>query len=169
MPCYYQTHASPLGLLHIIVDDAALQAVLFDREHAETRTRYGELLEQPHPLIERTARQLDEYFAGERRSFDLPLHLAGTPFQEETWRALLTIPYGETRSYSQQAQVVGKPNAVRAIGRTNGLNPLSIIVPCHRVVGKSGHLTGYAGGLDKKQYLLALESKVSVNDQPLLR
>ena len=103
--------------------------------------------------------QLQEYFAGKRTEFDLPLSFSGTEFQQQTWRALLTIPYGETRSYSEQAHLIGNPRAVRAVGRTNGLNPIGIVVPCHRVIGKSGELTGYAGGLDKKRFLLDLERK----------
>jgi methylated-DNA-[protein]-cysteine S-methyltransferase len=104
-------------------------------------------------------RQLDEYFAGTRRTFELPLELAGTEFQRSVWRALLTIPYGETRSYGQIARQIGRPAAVRAVGAANGRNPLAIVAPCHRVVGSTGKLTGFAGGLRAKAFLLELESR----------
>ena len=103
--------------------------------------------------------QLTEYFAGTRRSFDLPLDAAGTHFQQEAWAALQQIPYGQTRTYQQQAAVIGRPAAMRAVGTANGRNPISIIVPCHRVIGANGSLTGYGGGLDAKQWLLAHEAE----------
>jgi methylated-DNA-[protein]-cysteine S-methyltransferase len=103
-------------------------------------------------------RQLKEYFAGRRRRFDVKLDVSGTPFQKAVWNALLTIPFGETRSYAQIARQIGNPTAVRAVGAANGRNPVSIVTPCHRVVGSSGALTGFAGGLDVKARLLALES-----------
>jgi len=103
--------------------------------------------------------QLTEYFCGTRRHFDLPLDAAGTIFQQEAWSALQQIPYGQTRTYQQQAAVIGRPAAVRAVGTANGRNPISIIVPCHRVIGANGSLTGYGGGLNAKQWLLAHESK----------
>jgi methylated-DNA-[protein]-cysteine S-methyltransferase len=101
--------------------------------------------------------QLEAYFAGERREFDLELDLVGTSFQRQVWEALLTIPYGETRSYGQVAEQIGSPGASRAVGLANGHNPIGIIVPCHRVIGANGNLTGYGGGLDRKRALLALE------------
>ncbi|MGF6147466.1 Methylated-DNA--protein-cysteine methyltransferase, constitutive [Kingella potus] len=103
-------------------------------------------------------RQLDGYFSGKRQNFDLPLDLVGTPFQKKVWHILQTIPYGETRSYKQQSEMSGNPKAVRAVAAANGANKISIIVPCHRVIGSDGSLTGYAGGLPRKQALLALES-----------
>lgn len=106
-------------------------------------------------------RQLDEYFAGERSTFELSLNPAGTPFQLGVWEALRTIPYGEVRSYGDIAEQIGKPGAARAVGLANGRNPISIIVPCHRVIGASGSLTGYGGGLERKQHLLDLEARVS--------
>ena len=102
--------------------------------------------------------QLDEYFAGDRREFDLPLHPSGTPFQQRVWRALCEIPYGETTSYSETAATIGAPTAIRAVGHANGQNPIPIIVPCHRVVGANGSLTGYGGGLDAKRWLLGHEA-----------
>jgi methylated-DNA-[protein]-cysteine S-methyltransferase len=111
--------------------------------------------------------QLDEYFAGERTEFDLPLNPAGTPFQRRVWDALKTIPYGEIRSYGEIAEQIGRPGAARAVGLANGRNPISIVVPCHRVIGASGALTGYGGGLERKQYLLDLETRVSTGQATL--
>jgi methylated-DNA-[protein]-cysteine S-methyltransferase len=107
------------------------------------------------------ARQLEEYFAGRRRQFDLPLDLHGTEFQKRCWQELLKIPYGETRSYADVARAIGKPSAVRAVGLANGQNPIAIIVPCHRVIGSDGSLTGYGGGLETKRKLLELEGALS--------
>ena len=112
---------------------------------------------QATPLTDTAAAQLQEYFAGERQVFDLPLDAAGTDFQRRVWQALCAIPYGETRSYRELAESIGNPNAVRAVARANGANPLSIVVPCHRVIGADGTLTGYAGGLEMKARLLVLE------------
>lgn len=116
------------------------------------------LREGSTPLLELAARQLDGYFAGERREFDIPLLHCGTDFQREVWRALLTIPYGATVSYAELAAMTGKPSAVRAVANANGANPLSVFVPCHRVIGSDGTLTGYGGGLEAKRFLLATES-----------
>jgi AraC family transcriptional regulator, regulatory protein of adaptative response / methylated-DNA-[protein]-cysteine methyltransferase len=110
-----------------------------------------------HPLLDILQVQLDEYFAGERRTFDIPLSYPGTPFQQNVWSALLKIPYGETCSYLTLAQRVGSPQAVRAVGQANGMNPIAIVIPCHRVVNTSGALGGYGGGLWRKQHLLDLE------------
>lgn len=112
--------------------------------------------------------QLDEYFAGARRRFDLPLKLNGTPFQQRVWRELEQIPFGSTITYAQLAQRVGKPTATRAVGHANGRNPVSIIVPCHRVIGADGKLTGYGGGMDKKKWLLAWEQGASVPQEGFL-
>lgn len=111
-----------------------------------------------HPILRETARQLSDYFAQRRRAFDLPLEFRGTDFQREVWAHLLTIPYGETRSYLDVARALGNPAAVRAVGAANGRNPISIIAPCHRVIGTGGGLTGFGGGLDAKAWLLAHES-----------
>lgn len=116
------------------------------------------------PLLQEAARQVKEYFRGERKEFQLPLHLNGTPFQKEVWKALLQIPYGETKSYKDIAETIGNPKAVRAIGQANKANPISIIVPCHRVIGKNGHLMGYAGSrTDIKAKLLQIENAGSEN------
>lgn len=147
----------PVGEVSIAADETAVHAVMFAANRERLEKKLGVLTEAGNALTERTAGQLQEYMAGERQVFDLPVYWQGTPFQQQAWRALCEIPYGETRSYAEQAQRIGKPTAVRAIGRTNGLNPLAIIVPCHRVIAKSGKLTGYAGGLDVKRYLLTLE------------
>ena len=114
--------------------------------------------EPPGGVLAEAVRQLRAYFAGRLRRFDLPLDLRGTPFQLRVWRALLEVPYGETRSYRQIAAAIGEPKAVRAVGAANGANPIAIVVPCHRVVGADGSLTGYGGGLTLKRKLLALEA-----------
>ena len=148
---------SPVGALQLVARGEALAAILWETDSA-TRVKLPPMTESgDHPVLIETARQLDAYFRGERRVFELPLDFAGTDFQKQVWQALLTIPYGETRSYSQIARQVGSPDAVRAVGAANGRNPISIVAPCHRVIGASGALTGFAGGLDTKRYLLALE------------
>lgn len=122
----------------------------------------GPAAPEAEAMLDRTAVQLAEYFAGSRRVFDVPLDPRGTPFQRKAWEALGGIPYGETRTYAEQAAAIGHAAAVRAIGAANGKNPLSILVPCHRVVGSNGSLTGYAGGIAVKGKLLALESRQGV-------
>lgn len=141
------TIASPVGPLTLTEECGALVRIEFADAGAADRT----------PLLESAARQLDEYFAGTRREFDIPLAPVGTPFQQEVWRALRGIPYGATRSYKSVAEAVGRPQACRAVGMANNRNPLPVVVPCHRVVGASGALVGYAGGLDVKRFLLDLE------------
>lgn len=118
----------------------------------------GEYIMEDTPLLNEAVSQLNEYFSGERKDFDLPIAPEGTVFEQKVWEALRTIPYGETRTYGEIAVQIGRPKASRAVGRANGLNPLSIIIPCHRVIGKSGKLTGYAGGLEAKKILLGLEA-----------
>ncbi|CRM45557.1 MULTISPECIES: methylated-DNA--[protein]-cysteine S-methyltransferase [Pseudomonas] len=150
---------SPVGQLTLVARNGKLGAVLWETER-ENRVRLGELHEaNDSPVLLETERQLAEYFAGTRNRFELELDFYGTDFQKQVWQALLTIPFGETRSYSQIARQIGNPNAVRAVGAANGRNPISIIAPCHRVVGASGALTGFAGGLEAKQYLLTLEDR----------
>ncbi len=117
--------------------------------------------ERDHPIFAPLQQQIAEYFKGSRKQFDLPLHLVGTPFQIRVWEALLQIPYGETRTYEQQAQLLGDEKAIRAVAGANGKNGIAIIVPCHRVIGKDGSLTGYGGGLARKKMLLDLERKHS--------
>ena len=152
--CYM---ASPVGQLKLVANEQALVAILWDNENPK-RVRLAELIEDvSHPILLNTQQQLSEYFLGQRKVFDIPIDFEGTDFQKKVWRALLTIPYGETRSYKQIAQQLGNEKAVRAVGATNGKNPISIIAPCHRVIGSGGALVGFAGGLDKKEILLRLE------------
>jgi len=152
--------ASPVGRLTLVARDEALAAILWEADDPR-RVRLGPLAKAPdHPVLGETERQLGEYFLGQRRQFSLPLTFAGTDFQQKVWQALRTIPYGETRSYGEIARQLGRPDAVRAVGAANGRNPISIVVPCHRVLGASGALTGFAGGLAAKRRLLALERDV---------
>jgi methylated-DNA-[protein]-cysteine S-methyltransferase len=156
--CYVSKRvASPVGQLTLIASDAGLAAVLWenDRPGRVPLRIAGE--DARHPVLLETERQLGEYFAGRRRTFTVTLDVAGTDFQRKVWSALLTIPFGETRSYAQIARQVGSPMAVRAVGAANGRNPVSIIAPCHRVIGSTGKLTGFAGGLETKARLLAHE------------
>lgn len=153
----FKTIWSPVGELTLVADAGGLAAILWENDRPG-RVRLGSMHEAAdHPVLAETERQLGEYFAGERRSFDIPLSFAGTDFQKSVWAALLTIPFGETRSYGEIADQLGKPRASRAVGAANGRNPISIIAPCHRVIGSSGQLTGFAGGLEAKKYLLELE------------
>jgi methylated-DNA-[protein]-cysteine S-methyltransferase len=154
---YFKTIWSPVGELTLVADDRGLAAILWEDDRPG-RVRLGALAEKAdHPVLLETERQLGEYFAGERRTFDVPLSFAGTDFQKRVWAALLAIPFGETRSYGEIAHQLGTPGASRAVGAANGRNPISIIAPCHRVVGSNGKLTGFAGGLDAKAFLLDLE------------
>ena len=152
---HYVTMASPVGELLIVADDRAIRYVNFqDGLHPmdidPSWTKGGK-------LALRAARQLDEYFARKRKDFDLPLEPEGTEFQRSVWDELLAIPYGVTRSYGEQAARIGNPNAQRAVGAANGKNPIAIIIPCHRVIGTNGRLTGFGGGLSNKQTLLDFE------------
>ena len=157
MPYEYTLMPSPVGELTLVACNGKLNAILWECERAN-RVRLGELhAANDNAVLRETERQLQEYFAGTRHHFELELDFTGTDFQKQVWQALLTIPFGETRSYSQIARQIGNPKAVRAVGAANGRNPISIIAPCHRVIGASGSLTGFAGGLAAKQYLLALE------------
>ena len=150
---------SPVGILKLVATENALVAVLWENENPK-RVRLAELIEQVnHPILLETQKQLREYFAGTRQQFDLPLDFEGTVFQKKVWQALLSIPFGETRSYRDIAAQVGNIKAVRAVGAANGKNPLSIIAPCHRVVGVNGKLVGFAGGLNNKEILLGLEKQ----------
>lgn len=146
---------TPVGRLLVAADEAGVRYVLFGEGRSEVQPRAG-WREDPARSSE-AVRQLRAYFAGELRRFELPLAPEGTPFQQRVWRELLNIPYGETISYGELARRIGNPNASRAVGLANGSNPISIIIPCHRVIGSNGNLTGYGGGLKSKQWLLALE------------
>jgi methylated-DNA-[protein]-cysteine S-methyltransferase len=150
--------AVPVGKLTLAASDTALVAVLWEID-GPRRVPHAELIETPnHPILLETERQLSEYFNGDRTEFTIPIDLRGTPFQKSVWQALLAIPFGQTRTYAQLAAQLGNPNATRAVGAANGRNPVSILVPCHRVIGSSGKLTGFAGGLEAKAHLLNLES-----------
>ena len=134
-------------------------AILWENDDPD-RVRLGAMAQDDaHPVLAETARQLTEYFAGERQSFDLPLDFRGTDFQKQVWAQLLAIPFGETRSYGDLARAINRPKAFRAVGAANGKNPISIVAPCHRVIGTYGTLTGFAGGLAAKQLLLGLEGR----------
>ena len=151
--------ASPVGVLKLVASDRGLAAILWERDDPK-RVRLGALVEDPdHPILLETERQLAEYFAGKRTAFSIELDMAGTEFQKRVWAALLTIPFGATRSYAAIARQIGRPKASRAVGAANGKNPVSILAPCHRAIGSDGKLHGFAGGLETKQYLLDLESR----------
>lgn len=153
---------SPYGPLTLVATEGVLSALyMTDQRHRPPEETFG--VPDPEPFPE-AIRQLTAYFAGELTTFDLPLDLHGTPFQRSVWAELNKIPYGETRTYGELAEELGKPGASRAVGLANGKNPVSIIVPCHRVIGASGGLTGYGGGLDRKQRLLAFESGGTQSD-----
>jgi methylated-DNA-[protein]-cysteine S-methyltransferase len=159
---FISSYKSPLGV-YVLVTSGKGIVCLEPEEHALSRVsrwkKKGTLIQEGCSLGNRAVRELDAYFARRLQKFTLPLDLRGTPFQKAVWEQLLAIPYGETRSYSDIALAVGKPAAVRAVGLANGANPVSIIVPCHRVIGKSGALVGYGGGLDRKRALLDLEDR----------
>lgn len=152
----YTEHASPLGPLLLAASEQRLIGVYF-AEHKHFKGAQDWRRTGDHALLRQAGAQLDDYFAGRRTEFDLPLDLRGTEFQQGVWRALCAISFGQTRTYGQHAQAVGNPKAVRAVGAAIGRNPLSIVVPCHRVLGATQGLTGYAGGLERKRALLALE------------
>lgn len=150
------TMPSPIGTLRLRATDKGLTHVFHESQQPDLANENWQ--ESPdHPHLANARFQLEEYFAGKRKTFDVPLAPEGTAFQQEVWMALRNIPYGQTASYSDIAKQIGTPNAVRAVGAANGNNPLSIFVPCHRVIGKNGTLTGYAGGVGKKSALLAIE------------
>jgi methylated-DNA-[protein]-cysteine S-methyltransferase len=157
MTHFYKTMKSPVGELKLIASNKGLTAILWENDDPK-RVRVGMLVEEfEHPVLKRAEQQLQEYFAGDRIAFDLNLDFAGTDFQKKVWKALLAIPFGQTRSYAQIANEIGAPKAARAVGAANGKNPISIVAPCHRVIGANGDLTGFAGGLDAKRYLLSHE------------
>lgn len=154
----FKTVATPVGLLKIVATDVALAAILWENDDPK-RVRLAPLIEEiDHPVLLLVERQLGEYFDGTRKTFDLPLDFFGTAFQKRVWSELLNIPFGQTRSYSEIARAIGKPRAFRAVGAANGKNPISIVAPCHRVIGKDGSLTGFAGGLAAKECLLGIEA-----------
>ena len=159
MTQYEREVETPIGRIRIRVSDRGIEEVRFPGDGRRGDAGTGE-----HPLLERAAEELAEYFDGRRRSFSVPLALSGTPFEQDVYRELVAIPYGETRSYAAVAARVARPRAARAVGAANGKNPLSLFVPCHRVVGADGSLTGYAGGEESKRWLLAHERRVAARD-----
>jgi methylated-DNA-[protein]-cysteine S-methyltransferase len=161
-PLHATTIESPVGDLRIVASDAGVRAVLWSSDDS-SRVPLRTNLEgcESHSILAHAALELTEYFAGERQEFDVPLDPEGTEFQHQAWLALRAIPYGETVSYGEQAERMGDKNKARAVGAANGRNPISIIVPCHRVVGSNGSLTGFAGGIETKRWLLAHEQKVA--------
>ena len=153
--CFYQ---SPFGLIRICKTGGFLTRVEFFEQSPESKQSQSESIQISNSLLKDASSQLGEYFEGRRQKFDLPLKPHGTEFQRSAWESLLSIPYGETRSYLQQAEYIHNPKAIRAIGQANSRNPIQIIIPCHRVIAKNGSLTGYAGGLKRKKRLLELEN-----------
>jgi len=162
MTLLYKEFESPVGKLKLVANSNALVAVLWEREQPNRVKLETATLAPQQPILLETERQLGEYFSGTRTDFDLPLQPGGSEFQKKVWRALREIPFGQTRSYLDLAKAIGSAKAARAVGAANSKNPLSIIVPCHRVVGADGSLTGFAGGIATKAALLALETRSTV-------
>jgi methylated-DNA-[protein]-cysteine S-methyltransferase len=155
------THPAPVGVLTLVASDRGLRAVLWPKVSPQRAGISPRPRRDPdHPILRKTVEQLNEYFAGSRMSFDLPLDLDGTRFQLAAWRSLAEIPFGATTTYGRQAAALGIPTAARAMGAANGANPVCIVLPCHRVIGADGSLTGFGGGLPVKQWLLDHEAQV---------
>lgn len=159
MNLFHKFVTSPVGKLKLVASEKGLVAILWENDNPRRVPLTSSMEDDQQKILVEVERQLNQYFAGERRSFSLPLDMKGTPFQKDVWEALLSIPFGETRSYGQLAKQIGRSSASRAVGAANGRNPISIIVPCHRVIGPSGKLTGFAGGLETKATLLNMEKK----------
>ena len=158
---FTMTIETPLGPLGLAATNRGLRCVTWSGTPMQAT-------EAPnHPVLRRASAELRGYFRGDRTRFGVPLDNVGTPFQREAWRSLSDIPYGETRTYKEQAAAIGRPNAARAVGAANGRNPLSIVVPCHRVIGANGSLTGFAGGLERKRWLLDHENRARSSGYPL--
>ena len=154
MATYIKTMVSPVGILKLISDEKYLKSIVFDAEYAENESYIPEILMTAQ-------KQLEEYFSGVRQQFDLPINPDGTVFQQSVWKQLLAVEYGSTKSYGEIAHELKSDNYSRAVGMANGRNPLPIVVPCHRIIGHNGKLTGYAGGLERKKWLLLHERKYS--------
>ena len=159
MSLEYKQVETPVGALRLVASETGLAAILWSTDQLRRVPLEALSKSTNNPWLDKAETQLHEYFAGQRKCFDVPLDLRGTSFQRQVWQALLQIPFGETRTYGEIAAGIGTPDAVRAVGAANGRNPVSIVVPCHRVIGASGKLTGFAGGLQAKQYLLAHEAR----------
>jgi len=156
---FYKKMKSPVGVLTLVANEKSLVAILWPKENPGRMKLPPLQLSETHKVLNETEKQLQEYFAGQRQKFELSLEPFGTAFQQKVWKALQQIPYGQTLSYGELAQKLGLPNARRAVGAANGRNPISIVVPCHRVIGANGKLTGFAGGLETKSWLLEREAK----------
>ena len=163
MKLFYKHMESPVGKLKLVASSNALVAVLWEQERPNRVKLETPTFDPTHPILLEAERQLTEYFSIRRTRFDLPLEANGSEFQKKVWQALREIPFGQTRSYRDLANAVGSSKASRAVGAANGKNPLSIIVPCHRVVGSNGSLTGFAGGLQAKAVLLAFEARAAAS------
>jgi len=164
---HFKLVSTPVGELKLLASERGLAAILWKNDDPHGSRFLPQTRDEAHPVLIEAERQLREYFAGERRCFTLPLDFVGTEFQKKVWNALVAIPFGETRSYSEIARQIGHPQAVRAVGAANGRNPLSIVAPCHRVIGANGKLTGFAGGLEVKAFLLDLEMPQKAGVLPL--
>jgi len=159
-----RTYEAPFGVLTVVGSDRGIRFVMFNNDaHPKPLEQLQISDTEIHDTVNVAISQLEEYFDGSRRSFDLPLDLRGTDFQVEAWNALAEIPYGHTASYGQQAASIGRPKAVRAIGGANGRNPVAIVLPCHRIVGADGSLTGFGGGIEVKKWLLDHEQRTLHN------
>jgi len=161
MKYYYTVMESPVGDITLISDADSLCAIYWPNQKPDSK-KFPELEKKDSKVLRSAIKQLSSYFKGKRKEFDLPLRPLGTEFQEQVWQALTTIGYGETVSYGDIANHIKNPKAVRAVGAAIGRNPISIIIPCHRVIGSNGKLTGFAGGLSTKEFLLNLENRLGL-------
>jgi methylated-DNA-[protein]-cysteine S-methyltransferase len=155
----YTELESPIGNLYLVSEDDQLIAIVFEDSWKTYKKEHKSIVENLNPVLKLTKKQLIEYFNGKRRQFDIPIRFTGTPFQIKAWKQLIKIPFGKTASYKDQAKAIGSEKAVRAIGSANSVNQIPIIVPCHRVIASNGKLSGYAGGVHIKEYLLEIERK----------
>ncbi len=162
MTLYHKDVQSPLGFLRLVANDFSLKAVLWEADTKSKVRALESVAKADHAILVETEKQLAEYFLGRIKKFELPIEPVGTAFQKKVWGRLLEIPYGETKSYMEIAKMIEQPQAVRAVGGANAKNPLAIIIPCHRVIGANGAMTGFSGTVSTKQVLLALESKVKL-------
>jgi methylated-DNA-[protein]-cysteine S-methyltransferase len=165
MKTFYSEMKSPIGKLKLVADDSKLLAIMFENSKGHT-TRFADATRAAdHPILRAAEKELAEYFAGQRTNFSVPLGTEGTDFQQRVWAKMRKIPFGSSCSYGELARAIGRPTAARAVGAASGRNPLGIMVPCHRVIGTSGELTGFGGGLDVKAQLLALEQRVAAKSR----
>ena len=162
-PVYFSVYTSPVGELLLTSERGMLSGLNMALQHGKPAPSPKPEWQRDDAALLLARQQLDAYFEGDLQYFDLPLHMAGTPFQKQVWQGLLTIPYGTTISYAELARRIGRPGASRAVGAANGRNPIGIIVPCHRVIGADGTLTGYGGGLDRKEWLISHEAGGAVD------